>query len=435
MAVDSRKDTDLHLGERQIRESLTREQLYELVWSEPMLKIAARFDVSSSYMARVCTQLNVPRPQKGYWAKLEVGKAPEKPLLPEARPGDELVWRNGGDGSPVSKPSPKPPNPTAKKLAIPSLKPRSAHPLIDGAKGLFEAGRLSYDSNYLKPAKKLLIDLAVTKAGLDKALSFANHLYLALEAAGHRVVIAPQSEHFGREAVDEREEQTRNRGYSNLWAPARSTVVYLGTVAIGLTIIEMSEEVTVRYVNGKYIPESEYIPPKRGRYTADHTWTTKKDFGSGRLCLQAYSPYSRTKWVQQWRETKGGDLVGRIPTIVRDLERASPEVARLFEEGQRQAELEMRKWEEQRELWRKEEAERRSAQALKESKEALIQIINDWAESTRIDQFFTEMEARAALLGQDDRQVILERLKQARQLLKGSDSIGRLKGWKTPGIP
>ena len=36
---------------------LTREALYELVWSEPMLKVAAQFGVSSSYMARVCTLL------------------------------------------------------------------------------------------------------------------------------------------------------------------------------------------------------------------------------------------------------------------------------------------------------------------------------------------------------------------------------------------
>lgn len=40
--------------------------------------------------------------------------------------------------------------------------------------------------------------------------------------------------------------------------------MYIGTLAIGLTIIEMSEEVEVRYVNGKYIRESDYVPPKRG---------------------------------------------------------------------------------------------------------------------------------------------------------------------------
>lgn len=42
---------------------LSREALYELVWSEPMLKVAPRYGVSSSYLARICVLLNVPRPQ------------------------------------------------------------------------------------------------------------------------------------------------------------------------------------------------------------------------------------------------------------------------------------------------------------------------------------------------------------------------------------
>lgn len=69
---------------------ITRQALYELVWAEPMLKVAARFGVSASYMARVCTALNVPRPERGYWAKLAFGKAPAQPPLPEPGPGDLL---------------------------------------------------------------------------------------------------------------------------------------------------------------------------------------------------------------------------------------------------------------------------------------------------------------------------------------------------------
>lgn len=55
---------------------VSREELYELVWSIPMTKVAEKFSVSGSYMARVCSVLNVPHPERGYWAKLEVGKAP-----------------------------------------------------------------------------------------------------------------------------------------------------------------------------------------------------------------------------------------------------------------------------------------------------------------------------------------------------------------------
>ena len=49
-----------------------REELYQLVWSKPMIKVAEQLGVSGSYMARVCTVLNVPRPERGYWAKLAV---------------------------------------------------------------------------------------------------------------------------------------------------------------------------------------------------------------------------------------------------------------------------------------------------------------------------------------------------------------------------
>jgi hypothetical protein len=74
------------------QEPVSREQLYELVWSEPMLRVGERFGVSSSYMARVCADLRVPRPARGYWAQRELGKSlPKRPPLP----GDVTVWRPG----------------------------------------------------------------------------------------------------------------------------------------------------------------------------------------------------------------------------------------------------------------------------------------------------------------------------------------------------
>jgi hypothetical protein len=62
-----------------VDEPISREALYDLVWSEPMLRVASRFGVSSSYMARVCRALNVPKPALGYWAKVAVGQTPLRP--------------------------------------------------------------------------------------------------------------------------------------------------------------------------------------------------------------------------------------------------------------------------------------------------------------------------------------------------------------------
>jgi hypothetical protein len=181
----------------QIDSTVSREALYELVWAEPMLKVAARFSASSSYMARVCTLLNVPRPARGYWAKLAVGKAPKQPPLPEPRPGDPLEWTRDGTLPKRARALPKPPDKTHRRPRKRRQPLPDRHPLTTDAKSHFEAGRLSYSAGYLKPAKRLLTDLAVTKTGLDKALSFANQLFLDLESRGHRVVIAPNTEHNG----------------------------------------------------------------------------------------------------------------------------------------------------------------------------------------------------------------------------------------------
>lgn len=200
--ADSRKSSDEHRDELG---DVTREELYTLVWAEPMLKVAPQFDVSSSYMARICRLMNVPRPERGYWAKLAVGKGPPKRDLPEARPGDQVVWNRSGAPQTVKRLLPRPP------AARPKRKPKVAvprsdfHPVVQGARAHFDVDRTYYDSSYLKPAKRILVDLVVSKTGLDKALSFANQLFLELEAHHCRVLIAAHGERMHREEVDAHE--------------------------------------------------------------------------------------------------------------------------------------------------------------------------------------------------------------------------------------
>ncbi|MBX3707085.1 MAG: hypothetical protein KF911_10700 [Pseudomonadales bacterium] len=411
---------------------VSREALYGMIWSEPMLRVAAQFGVSSIYMARVSTLLNVPRPERGYWAKLAVGKAPKQPPLPEPRPGDPLEWTRDGALPKRAHSLPKPPDqrPRRKRTVRRQLPDR--HPLISGAKPLFEAGRLSRQGKYLKPAKMLLVDLVVTQTGLDKAIAFANELFLALEARDHRVVIAPNAEQFHRPDVDERENPGKGHHHNDLWSPMRCTVVYIGTVAIGLTVIVMSEEAEARYINGEYVRLTDYVPKRRGRYAQDYGWTSTHDFPTGRLCLQAYSPYPRAKWTQQWRETPSRDLSGPIPAIVRELEKATVEIARLAEEGERQAEIERQRWEAQREQWRREEEARRAAKALKDSKEELLQMIDAWAAAKRLEAFFADAEHRAQDLPDEERERTIERLRRARALIGSTDALERFDAWRAP---
>lgn len=411
---------------------VSREALYKIVWSEPMLKVGARFGVSSSYMARVCEQLNVPRPERGYWAKSAVGKAPKKPPLPKPRPGDLLEWARGVSVPKRAYSLPKPPGLKPRRRSKFRRELPDRHPLLTDVKPLFEAGRLSWSSKYLKPFKKLLVDLAVTKTGLDKAIAFADEFFLALEARGHRVVIAPSHEHFHRAEVDQRENPGKDNHYNDLWSPMRPTVVYIGTVAIGLSVIEMSERVEARYVKGEYVRLNSDAPKQRGRYATDNGWTTMHEFPTGRLCLQAYSPYPRAKWTRQWRETPARDLSVRIPGIVRELEKATVEIAQLVEEGERQAEIERQRWKAQQEQWRREEEARRAAKALKDSKEEILQIIAAWAEAKRIEEFFADAERRLGELSAEERERGLERLGRARGLTGSTDALEQFSAWRAP---
>jgi len=422
---------NLTISQEEIETPLTREGLYALVWSEPMIKVAERLGVSSSYMARVCTHMNVPRPERGYWAKLAVGKVQKQVPLPEAEPGGMLVWsKGGGVQAPMSLP--KPPERVKRTIKKPIFH-TNQHPLLRGAKELFESGRLSHECGYLKPNKKLLVDLVVTKNGLDKVFSFANSLFMSLEDCGYRVLIAPNGEQFHRENIDEREIPSKAHRYNNLWSPYRITVVYVGTVAIGLTVIEMTEEVKARYVNGEYVRETDYLPPKRRGHVIDHTWTTMKNFPTGRLCLQAYSPYPRTSWTKQWKETTATrDMGNKIKEIVKELEEAAVEIARLAEEGMRQAEIEQQRWEVQRREWQRQEAERRQAEALKASNEDLLRIIDRWAQSNKIEQFFADAERRAENLEGDERIKLSDQLRRARELIGSTDALEHFLNWKSP---
>jgi len=54
--------------------TITREQLYELVWSMPMTRAAKELDVSDVMLGRVCRERDVPCPPRGYWAALRSEK-------------------------------------------------------------------------------------------------------------------------------------------------------------------------------------------------------------------------------------------------------------------------------------------------------------------------------------------------------------------------
>jgi hypothetical protein len=422
---------------------VTREELYELVWSTPMSKVAAQYNVSGSYMARVCTVLRVPRPERGYWAKLQVGRAPKQPPLPDARMGDQLTWSNEY-GSSTS---------FAEKAIIPvqrQARPQRAritgtHALIQGARKHFESSRPIEDGQYLKPYKKLLVDITASKASLERALAFTNELFNALESAGHRVVLAPHIGGFRCAQIDKDEHPKKqrhpNRDYHShsrdtyfdgLWNPGTPTVAYVGEIAIGLAVLEMSDSVLMRYVDGKYIPDADYAPPKSSRSYVDHTWTTTKDLPIGRLRLIAYSPYHHVTWSKIWQESKTTLLKEAIPSIVKAMEIAAVELTAKKKEADHQAELARLQWEEEEEKSRQREDSRKAHEAVKASRQQLDQIIQAWSDTATVGRFLQGIEEHASKLPDGKRCEVLGRLELARKFIGTQNPLDFFLAWKTP---
>jgi len=245
-------------------------------------------------------------------------------------------------------------------------------------------------------------------------------------------MIEPNGQNLRRYPVNEKEKGVRlQHEYSDLWCPVRSTLAFVGTVAFGLTIFEMTENVEVEYRDGKCTRVSE-LSTKPKKYSNSYSWRSMSDLPSGRLCLQVYSPYPRANWVRQWREIKSGDFPRKLAGVVKELEVETVNITRLVKEGERRAEIERQQREEQRRKWEREEAERKKVKAEEESHSELLMIINSWSETKRIESFFVDTERQVQELNPGEKEVVLTRLKLAREILGCTDAFQWFATWKTP---
>ena len=62
-----------------------RAALYDQLWSRPALEVAKGYGISGVRLGKVCRQLHVPVPPRGYWARVRSGQKVRKPPLPSSK--------------------------------------------------------------------------------------------------------------------------------------------------------------------------------------------------------------------------------------------------------------------------------------------------------------------------------------------------------------
>ena len=62
--------------------SMTRQQIYDLIWERPVSKVAPELGLTVARLSNICRKHDIPMPVAGYWAKREWGKPVERQQLP-----------------------------------------------------------------------------------------------------------------------------------------------------------------------------------------------------------------------------------------------------------------------------------------------------------------------------------------------------------------
>lgn len=61
----------------------TRQELYNLVWTEPISRLSEKLNIKDSTLRKICHNSNIPLPDASYWGKFKFNKPVIKKELPE----------------------------------------------------------------------------------------------------------------------------------------------------------------------------------------------------------------------------------------------------------------------------------------------------------------------------------------------------------------
>ena len=394
--------------------NVSREELYRQVWAEPISKLAASYNVSGSYIARMCRILKVPTPRRGYWTKLKANKNPPKEALPVLQAGDPITWIRSTTSSRPTDVMPLPPEPRSE--IPPPRRSRPLHgPLLD-AKEILSKAKMPSSSIYLSTRHYKLVDLVTSQEHLEDSLALTQKLFSRLEDYNYRILLANADDNFVtiRIETDEIPENKKEEYYTN--APNRprmNTVAYLGTVAIGLTIVEMTELVTTKD-------------------NSFYSYTSTKKVASRRYRLYAYSPYRHTELVKSWQDTKDYKLTQRLDEIIDEMEAMARQIPTLIIEGEKRATEAQAKFEAEQREYRRKRALEVEKRIESESRNDLEKLIAAWAALKNQQEFINEIIRALDIEVPETRNELSARLDAAKDLLGTKSVADLIRSWKTP---
>ncbi|NOZ11735.1 MAG: hypothetical protein GXP09_11935 [Gammaproteobacteria bacterium] len=179
---------------------VSREELYDQVWSEPMTKLAERYGLSDVGLAKICRRLNVPRPGRGYWAKKRRGRAGRRPPLPSLKDGQEseaMITKREKPAVDTQQSSEAEMLIASemcdeKRIHVPA-QPDTLHPLVARTEKGLGSAKLN-NRHLLDPRAKQCLNVQVGAESVDRAVRIMDALLKALDARGFTVAVRTDPE-------------------------------------------------------------------------------------------------------------------------------------------------------------------------------------------------------------------------------------------------
>lgn len=186
--------------------SVTREELYEQVWSEPVIEVAKKYGISDVALRKRCIKLSIPLPPQGYWLRSRRLGKEDRPPLPPFKGNDTIEIKKS-----IKEPSPPPADPEQASEADAGIafekRPEnlihvlltlsSPHPLVKHARSLLKNTKPSFaNDEILRVWKDKCLDIRVSKGSVDRALRIMDALIKALDRRGYPLIL--NQPHSGR---------------------------------------------------------------------------------------------------------------------------------------------------------------------------------------------------------------------------------------------
>lgn len=330
--------------------TLTRQDLYELVWSKPLVELAKDFSLSDVALAKRCRKLAVPVPGRGYWARVAAGQAPRQPPLMkrEDRPLDYSALSFSAPREPLENQNSQPPG-TAEEIALrerivtlrasPGTDHNPASPAVKRTAVLLKRPwrrEITWGRGD-KSGTVTRIDTSSVVA--DRALRLADQLLVSASLVDWQFQAPPKPEES-------------NTGYRRQYAPLPDAPVY-GCLFVEGEPLAIRIDERHRQVD-HVLTEYEKEQSRRGRLCFPPRWDLVP---TGELRLHLLHTNS-TSAIRTWKDSAKRPLEEQINAVLLGFLDEALDIKKRREELRR-AEIERRRREEL--AWR--QTERRSANA------------------------------------------------------------------------